>query len=232
MASTSSQWTPDRRLPPVLPIVLYNGNRRWDAPEEIGDLIVPVPGGLERYRPSLRYLLLDEGRFAESDLAPLRNLAAALFRLENSRTPQDVERVLAALVEWLKAPEQASLRRAFTVWMKRVFLPGRMPGIEVANLNELQEVQSMLAERVVEWTEEWKRQGWAQGLADGRQEGRQEGEAAMLLRLLERRCGLLDEPLRQSIRAADVDTVMQWGDPLWTAESLADVLGEGSQAEQ
>jgi hypothetical protein len=25
---------------------------------------------------------------------------------------------------------------------------------------------------------------------------------------------------------------MQWGDPLWTAESLADVLGEGSPAEQ
>ncbi len=41
---------------------------------------------------------------------------------------------------------------AFTVWLKRVFLPGRVPGVEFSNLNDLQEVQSMLAERVIEWT--------------------------------------------------------------------------------
>ena len=44
----------------------------------------------------------------------MRNLAAALFRLEHSRTPEAVVEVLNALVEWLQAPEQASLRRAFT----------------------------------------------------------------------------------------------------------------------
>ena len=91
---------------------------------------------------------------ADSELDPLRNVAAALFRMENSRTPHDVEQVLAALVEWLRSPEQASLRRAFTVWLKRVLLPGRMPGVDFDNLNELQEVKSMLAERVIEWTEE------------------------------------------------------------------------------
>jgi hypothetical protein len=142
------------RLPPALPVVLHNGKPRWTAPEDIAELIADAPGGLDRYRPRLRYLLLDEGRYAESnshfgrqrapkpfvvpplgglprprppkacperkpkgrnyerqnencryaesELAHLRNLAAALFRLENSRTPQDVERVLAALVEWLK----------------------------------------------------------------------------------------------------------------------------------
>ena len=117
------------KLPPVLPIVLYNGKPRWNAAEDIADLLAPAPPGLDRYRPSLRYLLIDEGRYAESELAPLRNLAAALFRMENSRTPQDVERVLQALIEWLAAPEQSSLRRSFTVWLKRVFLPGRMPGV-------------------------------------------------------------------------------------------------------
>jgi hypothetical protein len=88
----------DNRLPPVLPVVLYNGKPRWRAAEDIAELVAAAPAGLDRYRPSLRYLLLDEGRYAESDLAPLRNLAAALFRLENSRTPQDLEQVLAAIL--------------------------------------------------------------------------------------------------------------------------------------
>jgi hypothetical protein len=106
------QLSSEGQLPPVLPIVLYNGNRRWDAPVEIADLVVPIPKGLAAYCPRLKYLLLDEGSYADSELEPLRNLAAALFRLENSRTPRDVERVVAALVGWLEAPEQTSLRRA------------------------------------------------------------------------------------------------------------------------
>ena len=75
------------------------------GPQEVAELVATVPGGLERYRPCLRYFLLDEGRFTEDDLAPLRNLAAAPFWLENSRTPADVQRVLRALIDWLKAPD-------------------------------------------------------------------------------------------------------------------------------
>ena len=40
-------------LPPVLPVVLYNGNICWQAPVNVSDLIIPVPGGLERYKPHL-----------------------------------------------------------------------------------------------------------------------------------------------------------------------------------
>jgi predicted transposase YdaD len=236
----AGQLTGDGRLPPVLPVVLYNGSRRWDAAEDVGDLIVPVPGGLDRYRPQLRYLLLDERRFAEGELAPLRNLVAALFRLENSRTPEDVRRVLAALVDWLAAPKQASVRRAFMVWLKRVFLPGRMPGVEFGHLNDLQEVHSMLADDVIPWTEQWKREGLEQGrqeglqqglqeglqqgLQEGLQQGRQEGEAALLLRLLELRFGALGEEDRSRVRAADAETLLRWGERLLTAESLDDVF--------
>jgi len=47
------------------------------------------------------------------------NLAAALIRLENSRAPQDLQRLIGLLTRWLQAPEQQDLRRAFTVWIKR-----------------------------------------------------------------------------------------------------------------
>ncbi|GAB6042682.1 hypothetical protein JCM17961_33590 [Endothiovibrio diazotrophicus] len=44
---------PRAQLPPVLPLVLYNGVPRWGAPLEIGELIEPAPGGLEAMtRPS------------------------------------------------------------------------------------------------------------------------------------------------------------------------------------
>jgi hypothetical protein len=76
------------KLPPVLPVILYNGIPPWGAARDIADLIESVPGGLERYRPQLQYCLLDEGRIVETEAEPLRNLAAALFRLEKSRVPR------------------------------------------------------------------------------------------------------------------------------------------------
>jgi hypothetical protein len=75
---------------------------------------------------------LEERRDAEADLAGLPNAAAALFRLENARAPENIQQVVGCLVDWLAGPEHASLRRAFAVWRKRVLLPARRPGRESA----------------------------------------------------------------------------------------------------
>ena len=52
----------------------------------------------------------------------------------------------------------ANLLRGFVLedWVK---------DLDFDKLNELQEVKSMLAERVIEWTEEWEQQGLQKGLA-------------------------------------------------------------------
>jgi hypothetical protein len=69
---------------PVLPLVLYNGQSRWHAARNIRDLIPVVPPGLEKYCPQLKYFVIDEGAFSDHELAPLRNLVAVLFRLEQN----------------------------------------------------------------------------------------------------------------------------------------------------
>ncbi len=46
-------------LPPVLPIVVYNGRARWSASREVRDEIAPAEAALERFQPRQGYLLLD-----------------------------------------------------------------------------------------------------------------------------------------------------------------------------
>ena len=132
--------------------------------------------------------------------------------------PADVEGVLEALVEWLKMPEQTSLRRAFTVWLKRVLLPGRMPGVDFNKLNELHDEEHV---------------GRARGRVDGGMEEtgigagtgkRKEGEATLLERLLEKRFGPLGENLRGRIAEADADTLLRWGERIFQASTVEDVL--------
>jgi hypothetical protein len=114
----------------------------------------------------------------------LQNLVAALFRLEKSQGPGPLHEALSGQIQWLGAPEQAGLRCAFTVWIKRVLLPARLPSV-----GDLLEINTMLAESVNEWTQDWKRQGIL------------EDEFTLLERLLAKRCGLLSDGLRRALNS-------------------------------
>ena len=71
--------------PPVLPVVLYNGDAPWTAALEMRDLVAPVPEALSACQPSQRSLLLDERRVPVDDL-PLGNLMRAVVGFEQETT--------------------------------------------------------------------------------------------------------------------------------------------------
>jgi hypothetical protein len=194
--------SPSGKLPPVLPLVLYNGYAPWGAAREISELIEEVPGGLEQYRPRLRYCLLDEMRMADSELEPLRNLAAAMFRLEKSRGTEAMERVLEAASEWLRAPGLEGVRRSFTDWVLKVLLPSRIRGVRFPESLDLEEVKAMLAESGLSWSDQWEQEGIEKGLQKGLQKALEQVRAA-LLRELERRFGPLPEEVRRRVGAIE-----------------------------
>ncbi len=75
---------PDGRLPPILPIVLYSGDRRWVAPVALHALIgLPENSPLWRWQPDLRDHMIDEGTFGEADVERHDALPALLFRMES-----------------------------------------------------------------------------------------------------------------------------------------------------
>lgn len=46
-------------LPPVLPLVIYHGERPWQAPAAFQDLVKPLPDSLAPFVPSFGYQLVD-----------------------------------------------------------------------------------------------------------------------------------------------------------------------------
>lgn len=164
------------KLPPVFPVVLYNGKKRWNAATQLSDLIADLPKNISHYKPNLHYLVLDEGLYNSDELNPLKNLVAAVFRLENAKTHTDIIAVVDDLLLWLKSPEQESLNRHFTVWIKRVLRSARKVEQPIENLHDLTEVRTMLAETVKGWAKQWKKEG----LAEGRNEGKIEVAKTML----------------------------------------------------
>ncbi|MFL6236991.1 MAG: Rpn family recombination-promoting nuclease/putative transposase, partial [Thermoanaerobaculia bacterium] len=203
------------KLPPILPLVLYNGYASWGAAREVSELIEEAPGGLERYRPRLRYCLLDEMRMADSELEPLRNLVAAVFRLEKSYVTEAMERVLEAAVEWLRAPGLEGLRRSFADWVLKVLLPSRVRGVRFSEDLDLEEVKAMLAESGFSWSDRWER--------DGEEKATQKAREALLQRL-EKRFGPLPEEVRRRVEAVpSIEELTDLSFRAGAASSLADL---------
>ncbi len=123
-----------------------------------------------------------------------------------------------------------------------------MPQETLPDLNDLKEVEAMLAERVTEWTEKWKQEGLregrtkgheegrmegrAEGRMEGRAEGRIEGEAkgrsAILNRLLAKRFGqdILDIRVQERLRTATPEQLDLWAERILDAASIDDVFAE------
>ena len=203
------------KLPPVLPVVLYNGERPWNAPVELKDLVTPVKG-LRAYVPKCRYLLLEEQGLPLEEPESACNLVAALFRLEQSRRPEDIVAVVELLDEWLS--EQPGLRRVFTAWLRHALLPARLGGAPVPAVADLSEVRDMLQQRVIEWTKQWKQEGLDEGEAKGKRD--------VLFMLLESRGETLTEGQRMQLDScSDSGLLSEWIRRIVAGDRLEDILG-------
>ena len=156
-------------LPPVLPIVLYDGSERWTAAKDVAGLLAPYGEPLAPYQPSQRYFLLDVRGYTDS-LPEGRNRVAELIRLARSRGLKEMVTMFAGLAESLSEPEHEGLIRAFWEWLDKVHLPAQGLDVELPALKNWREAGTMMNEAVNDWTAPWREEGRAEGRAQGQTE--------------------------------------------------------------
>ncbi len=190
--------TPARGLPAVLPLVLYNGKRAWNAPADLGSLFRAVPPGCERYLPQLSYLLVDENRLRPEEMALPGSRVATLFRLE-ACAPENLPALTAELAALLPPGQEPELRHHFTSWLLHLLRRMR-PGVTIPEVRELEEV-AMLEETLTEWLNGAVEKGRKEGRQEGRETGQLEGMRQLLLRLLEQRFETIPARVRRKVKA-------------------------------
>ena len=164
----------DGLLPPVLPVVLYNGESPWRSATQVGDLVAATGPALSAFQPSQRHVVLDE-RHAPADDPRLRELTRAVLLLEQSRSAADLAHAARLLSRRLGARDggQAELRQAFADWLGILArrLEGDAEPEQPRGGASLEEVRMTLEERVAEWPKPYIRQGREEGISLGREEG-------------------------------------------------------------
>ncbi|KAF0117524.1 MAG: transposase [Rhodospirillaceae bacterium] len=195
-------------VPPVLPLVLYNGDARWNAPEDLSDLItLPPDSSLWPWQPRMRYYLVDEGAFPGEELARRESLVALLFQLETCAEPKDLLAAVDGVIAWFRShPGYETLKRVFT---ELVHQAGRKDStIPLPLPDDLLEIRTMLASKVEQWQQRWKA----------------EGKADVLLRQLDRRWGAVPPEIESRVRAAESSQLDEWLNRLMEGRTLAEVF--------
>ena len=223
------------RLPPVLPMVVYRGERKWTSPLNINGLIERPPPGLSRYVPAMRYLLLEEVRMNDDALANMSNLVAEIFRIEKSPSLEASIPPFLSFLKWTTkaGAQQDSLKRAIKVWFTRAQKPAKLVDSDDAIEDmALEEIEPMLSERIQKWTDELIQKGRdegitvgkAEGLAEGKSEGLTEGHARVFIALFEKKFGPMSDAVLARVTSASADQLLRFSERLLSATTLDDVF--------
>jgi predicted transposase/invertase (TIGR01784 family) len=171
-------------LPSVLPIVLYNGSKRWNAKEDIYQLIRPEPPEFLRvYQPHLRYYLIDESRYTEEDLAQRQSPLSGVFGIENAAADIDaLQRAVDRIVALIQAdPNKQRMDEILTRWIKR-HLHYLDAQINLDQLNSLTENKDMLAENLETLRENLLNKGRMEGEQFGAEKSKRETARNLIAR--------------------------------------------------
>ena len=185
---------PGGLLPPLFPLVFYNGVPPWNAQCELGRMVAPAPRGAGRFQVSQRYCVIDQRRLDRHALEGNGHVLSLLFQLELAQSPAVLRQVLVALAAWFEQDPQAPLRRSVRAWLGHQV--GRCVarlGVHIADLAKELAMSEM--KEFVDFGEmlvyHGREEGLAQGRAEGRAEGKAEGQREVLRLILAKRFGPL-----------------------------------------
>ena len=216
-------------LPPVLPVLVYTGDRPWQ-PAGLRQLTAPAPAGLQRWQPDLEMLPLDAATLTAEDAET--NPMAALLCLQRCRRQAELPGLSEALFGGLRREGLRLVAERLSDAVMRMSV-ARFGGDETGaeHTEELRralqymEEPTMLAERMTQWRQEALDEGRRQGVSEGVSH-----ERTLLRRLAARRFGVAAGDALAGLLAnvEDVERLAEVGDLVVDCASAEELLRRGS----
>lgn len=162
-------------LSPAFPILIYNGDQIWTAPERFSELLSEssVP---REYIPQFKYFKIAINEISKRELVKLRNAVSAVFYIENS-SAVEIQKNWNALVSVLKEVLEKDGVEIVSAIVDRIFEVHKLSKKSniVRSIEDLNEVESMLETRTKKWEESVFEKGMEKGIEKGMEKGIEKG---------------------------------------------------------
>jgi len=139
----------------------------------MADLVPTLPSPMNGFTPRAKYLLIDENSYSDAQLASLKNLVAAVFRIEKPESPETIVDLIGLLADWLQ--DRPDLAHMMNRWINAHLQ--RQSGLRavVGTAHNLSELKIMLHDRLEQWAQNYKAEGEMLGLEKGIEKGIEKG---------------------------------------------------------
>ena len=173
-------------LPPIFPIVLYNGDRKWTAPVNLSELIKPKDL-LGKYALNFEYCKIAINEYTQKNLLKINNIISTLFLAEAHYDIGQLEAELMNLFEHEPDKQAVSL---FLNWFRQLAIHGYIDKNDYSTLEKVysttqevsmlltalkQEKQNMLLTALKQEKNTLIAQGIKQGITQGIEQGIEQG---------------------------------------------------------
>lgn len=207
-----------RKLPRIVPAVLYHGDHAWPAPADFAHLVAAHP---EEQAGSLdfRFHLTDLTQISDGKLrSTVLDAAAllALLALKHARTATDLRERVIDWVELMNSTARApGGRAALMLVLRYLSITGERIGRDF--------LHHEIAPRLVDPGAKETAMTMGEELIA---EGHDLGQRDLLLKQLRRRFGELPEAVVAQVRAAPSEQIEVWALRILDARSLSEALAE------
>ena len=192
-------------LPPVLPLVWYSGEGKWDSPVSMEELRPEnLSSTLLKYQPNIEFFLVNEGCY--NHIGEAENMAELVIAAKRCKSPEELAEVCKRIDTKLQGPEYRRLRRSFTM------LVACICGYE--DLDNLPAVETLIEVATM-----------FESLPDrARKEGMAQGEANIILLLLKQKFGDLTERQRDILQSMSSEQLEKVGLGILDADNIDDLI--------
>ena len=166
----------ESKIPLVIPIVLYTGNKKWNAKkylEENQEKIEGIENGLGNYN------LIDINEMTEKELLEDNSFISKMMLIEKSKNTENIVEILEKIVKITKEEDKETLRRIISIILEEKIgitkakeLIEKMEGDE----GNMLAVVDMIRRENQMYIEIGKKEGKIEGKKEGKKEGVKQGE--------------------------------------------------------
>lgn len=171
-----------KQLPPVFPILLYNGDKRWTAPTNLIDLI-RAREDLGKFAPNFEYFKIAINEYSRDDLLKIKNVVSLLFLAEAHYNAELLEQTF---LEVFDRDEDKGPISLLVNWLAQLSKYGRIPVEDYDKLERTsenkEEVQTMLISALKKEKQEYFQRGKLEGKLEGRTEQQLEVARKMIIK--------------------------------------------------
>ncbi|MGY4687828.1 Rpn family recombination-promoting nuclease/putative transposase [Petrotoga sp. DB-2] len=220
--------TKTNKLPIIIPLVIYNGENKWNIETKLINLIEGIeelPEIMKQYIPTYQYEIYDFSPEEKLGIVGLANLKAILqtTRVARVKTGEKFDEELRRAFEFLIGiKDKKTFNELFESCM--LYLMYTRDDINIEKVKEVaKKVMDERGELIMTIAEKLKNEG----KLEGERKGKLEGEKDFAIRILSKRFGnQLTEEIKEKIRKANEKSIDYIGDNLLeiTIEELKELL--------